>query len=163
MGVHHMLQQQHQQLHLDAIHKPEREQSVRSQLSETNELLLEQVQGVRRMAGQRPPPRVTGNPFADPEEIHDLVEDSQLSAPMAAQHELEDSTLSTQFPMSSPSYTHEASREAQAFAHTDVEAVSAWDALSAPAAPSANNHYESRVQLHSSEHYLPAPLTLLYQ
>lgn len=140
MGLHHMVQQ-HQQPLLDAIQKPDRQQSVRSQLSETNELVLEHFQGVRQAAAQRPLPRVTGNPFADPEDC-DPDGNSHLSAPVAAQHEPEDTMLCSQLLTSHPCYRHEASVEPQPFAYTDVGTESAWDAVSA----SANTNESSQVR-----------------
>lgn len=138
------MSQQHQQPHVHAMHHP---QSVLSQLSETNELLLEHVQGVRQAAQQRPPPRVTGNPFADPEEgsTYDDDDDSHHPASVAAQQEPANDKLSSNFPVSALPHTYNVPGQQQSFSYPEFEAESAWDASSVAAAPVATSNEESQV------------------
>ena len=135
MGLSHR-SQQHQPPHVHAMHHPERHHSVRTQLSETNELLFEHVQGVRQAAQQRPPPRVTGNPFADPEEDLDHDDDSHTPAPVAAQQESED----RHSPVAAPLHSRNVAEQQQPLDCTEFGAESAWDAISPAAAPVPNSN-----------------------
>lgn len=136
--------QQHQQPHVHAMHHP---QSIRSQLSETNELLLERVQGVRQAAQQRPPPRVTGNPFADPEEGSTYDDDDTYHpASVAAQQEPANDKLSSIAPVSALPHTFNVSGQQQAFSYPEFEAESAWDASSVVAAPVTSSNEGTQVR-----------------
>lgn len=144
-GLNHT-SQQHQQPPVHAMHHP---QSVHSQLSETNELLLEHVQGVRQAAQQRPPPCMTGNPFADPEEgsaYDDDDVDSHHPASMAAQQEPASNKLSSISPVSALPHTYSVSGQQQPSSYPKFEAESAWDASSVAAAPVANGNEGTQVR-----------------
>lgn len=135
MGLTHK-SQQHQPPHVHAMHHPERHHSVRSQLSETNELVFEHVQGVRQAAQQQPPPRVTGNPFADPEEDSDHDDESQNPACVAAQQESEN----THSPVAGPLHSRTVAEQQQPLDYTESGAESAWGAVSAAPAPVPNSN-----------------------
>ena len=141
MGLNHM-SQQHQLPHAHAMHRPERHHSVRSQLSETNELLFEHAQGVRQAAQQRPQPRVTGNPFADPEEGSDHDDDSHSAASATAQQEPKDSHS----PATAPLHACNVSEHQQPSSCRQFGAESAWDAISAAAAPLPHSSEGSQVR-----------------
>lgn len=130
------MSQQPQPPHVHAMHHPERHHSILSQLSDTNELLFEHVQGSRQGALHKPPPRVTGNPFADPEEGLDQVDDSHHPASVAAQQELED----THSPVAAPLHTHNLPEPQQPLSYTEFGSESAWDATSAVAVPVPNSN-----------------------
>ena len=159
----HDMSQQHQQPHLHALHKPERQQSVRSHLSKTDELLFQHVQGVKLAAQQRPQPRVTGNPFADPEDMseHDDDDDSHHPAVSAAQPDPGENQLDSQLPASAPLHSHDAPGQQQPVIYTDFVGKSAWDAISVPAPPAAMSNEGSEVGRYSSKlftlHHCPVP------
>ena len=151
-GLNHKSQQQQQQPPVHALHHPH---SVCSQLSETNELLLEHVQGIRQAAQQRPPPHVTGNPFADPEagSTYDDDDCSHHPASVAAQQEPANDKLSSNCPVSALPHAYNVSEQQQPFSYPEFQAESAWDASSVAAAPAANSNEGTQVRRlsHSSK------------
>ena len=123
--------QQWRQQH--AVHKLARPQSVRSQLSETNDLLLEHVQGARQAVKQRPPPRVTGNPFADPEQSPSIDPENHPAPAASQQDPFTDMEHSdSHAPAGLPQLSYADQQQSYQFANLGGE--SAWDAVSAPTA-----------------------------
>ena len=151
MGLQQLQQQHHnKQPQKLVVQKPQTAQSVHSQLSETNDLLLERVHSAKQAARQRPARRVTGNPFADPEQFSDdNAESSGFDTAAAQEAALQDGD-DTHVHTSAQPQMQVGTLPQQPCQQTALGTMSAWDAISnsARAADSNSIAEEARALFH---------------
>ena len=138
-------QRNNKQLQTLVVQKPEKAQSAHNQLSETNDLLLERINSTKQAAKQRPAPRVTGNPFADPEEFpDDSAERNCIDVAAAQQPALQDGHDNHVHTSAQPQMQDDTVQQ-QPYQQMNFGAESAWDAISASALAADNTSIAEEV------------------